>query len=80
MTTVLFHHIFSTEQRLTRYIFYAVLMSSKKTKCTAAGMVKKCSLRKINIKTNLRGGGIQKEIANPGIIHIRLITESPGEY
>lgn len=30
-------------------------------------------------KTNLKGV-LEKEIANPGIIHIRLITEPPGEH
>lgn len=57
MTTVLSHHDFGTMQRLTGYIFFAVLMFSSKTKCTAAGMVKKAlTKKKINIKTNLRGG------------------------
>lgn len=36
MTTVLSHHDFGTMQRLTGYIFFAVLMFSSKTKCTAA--------------------------------------------
>lgn len=35
--------------------------------------------RKGNLKTHLREG-FKKEMVNPGIIHIRLITDPPGEY
>lgn len=62
MTTVSFHHNFGTEQRLTGYIFFAVLMSSKKTKCTAAGMVKKRSLRKNKYKNKFKRGGYKKKL------------------
>lgn len=79
MTTVLFHHIFSTEQRLTRYIFCCFdVLKENQVHCCWHGQ--KVLTEKNKYKNKFKRGGIQKEIANPGIIHIRLITESPGEY
>lgn len=53
MTTVLFHHDFGTPQRLTGYIFFAVLLFSNKTKCCWHGQ-KALTKKKNNYKNKFK--------------------------